>query len=44
VIVHYLRTFKVSRPWVCALGHDNVSYAAACATKKVLLRAYVRNA
>jgi hypothetical protein len=43
VIVHYLRTFRFSRPWFCALGHSNVKFAASCANKKVLLRAYVRN-
>jgi hypothetical protein len=45
VIVHFLRTFKVSRPWFCALGHDSqgARWAAACATDKVLVRAYVRH-
>lgn len=44
VIVHYLRTFKFSKPWFCALGHDSQGskWAASCADRAVLLRAYVR--
>lgn len=42
VIVHYLRTFTFSRPWFCSLGHGNVKFAAACADRDVVLRAYVR--
>ncbi|MFL5580786.1 MAG: hypothetical protein ACJ8AO_10460 [Gemmatimonadaceae bacterium] len=43
VIVHYMRTFEFKRPWFCALGHGKVKFAAACANKKVLLRAYARS-
>jgi hypothetical protein len=41
VIVHYLRTFKFSRPWFCAFGHDSSPFAASCAKGSVVLRAYV---
>jgi hypothetical protein len=40
VITHYLRTFKFSKPWFCASGHGGVPWAASCATKRVLVRAY----
>ena len=44
VIVRYLRTFRFAKPWFCALGHDSQgsSWAASCASTKVILRAYVR--
>ena len=40
VIAHYLRTFKFARPWFCALGRNDAPFAASCADKHVLLRAY----
>jgi hypothetical protein len=40
VITRYLRTFRFTRPWFCALGHGSSPFAASCAKGDVVVRAY----
>jgi hypothetical protein len=44
VMARYLRSFKFSKPWFCALTHGNqFPWAASCATGRVVVRAYAPN-
>ena len=41
VISRYLRSFRFSRPWLCAESHGNqFPWAASCANKHVVVHAY----